>query len=165
MQEIEYNRSEAVRYALRWALARNPDFYDYADLGGDCTSFASQCLYAGCGVMNYTPTFGWYYISGSDKSPSWSGVEYFYDFMTTNDGIGPYAEDVPLERLLPGDIIQLGNRNGNFYHTLVLTMIKSVRGARNYYICAHNNDAFQRNLNTYNYARLRCLHILGARTE
>lgn len=165
MQEIEYNRSEAVRYALRWALARNPDFYDYADLGGDCTSFASQCLYAGCGVMNYTPTFGWYYISGSDKSPSWSGVEYFYDFMTTNDGIGPYAEDVPLERLLPGDIIQLGNRNGNFYHTLVLTMIKSVRGVRNYYICAHNNDAFQRNLNTYNYARLRCLHILGARTE
>lgn len=165
MREIEYNRSEAVRYALRWALARNPDFYDYADLGGDCTSFASQCVYAGCGVMNYTPTFGWYYISGSDKSPSWSGVEYFYDFMTTNDGIGPYAANVPLERLLPGDIIQLGNRNGNFYHTLVLTMIKSVRGVRNYYICAHNNDAFQRNLNTYNYAQLRCLHILGARAE
>ena len=165
MQEIEYNRSEAVRYALRWALARNPDFYDYADLGGDCTSFGSQCVYAGCGVMNYTPTFGWYYISGSDKSPSWSGVEYFYDFMTTNDGVGPYAADVPLERLLPGDIIQLGNRDGDFYHTLVLTMIKSVRGVRNYYICAHNNDAFQRNLNTYNYAQLRCLHILGARTE
>lgn len=165
MREIEYNRSEAVRYALRWALARNPDFYDYADLGGDCTSFGSQCVYAGCGVMNYTPTFGWYYISANDKSPSWSGVEYFYDFMTTNDGVGPYAADVPLERLLPGDIIQLGNRNGNFYHTLVLTMIKSVRGVRNYYICAHNNDAFQRNLNTYNYAQLRCLHILGARTE
>ncbi len=164
MPEIEYNRSEAVRYALRWALARNPAYYDFADVGGDCTSFASQCVFAGTSVMNYTPTFGWYYISGNDKSPSWSGVEYFYDFMVNNESTGPYAEVAPLENLLPGDIIQLGNQNGRFYHTLVLTMIKSVRGRRNYYICAHDNDAFQRNLNTYNYANIRGIHILGART-
>ena len=165
MPEIEYNRSEAVRYALRWALARNPDYYDYADVGGDCTSFASQSVYAGCGVMNYTPTFGWYYINANNKSPSRSGVQYFYDFMTTNQGEGPFAEDQPLEGLLPGDIIQLANSRGEFYHSLVLTMIRSVRGVRNYYVCAHNNDAFQRNLNTYRYATLRGIHILGARTE
>ena len=164
MALVEYNRSEAVRYALRWALARNPDYYDFADIGGDCTSFASQSVYAGCGVMNYTPTFGWYYISGNDKSPSWSGVEYFYNFITTNESTGPFGEDSSLSQLLPGDIIQLGDRNGRFYHTLVLTMIKTVRGIRNYYICAHNNDAFQRNLNTYNYANIRGIHILGART-
>lgn len=165
MPEIEYNRSEAVRYALRWALARNPDYYDYAGVGGDCTSFASQSVYAGCGVMNYAPTFGWYYIDANNKSPSWSGVQYFYDFMTENGGVGPYAEEQPLEGLLPGDIIQLANSRGEFYHSLVLTMIRSVRGVRNYYICAHNNDAFQRNLNTYRYADLRGIHILGARTE
>lgn len=164
MPEIEYNRSEAVRYALRWALARNPDYYDFADIGGDCTSFASQCVFAGCKVMNYTPTFGWYYISGNDKSPSWSGVEFFYDFMLNNDGIGPYGENASLSELLPGDIIQLGNQNGRFYHTLVLTMIKNVGGVRNYYICAHNNDSFQRNLNTYRYANIRGIHIIGART-
>lgn len=165
MPEIEYNRSEAVRYALRWALARNPDYYDYADVGGDCTSFASQCVYAGCGVMNYTPTFGWYYINANNKSPSWSGVEYFYNFMTTNEGVGPYGVETTLAELLPGDIIQLANSSGNFYHTLVLTMIRSARGMRNYYICAHDNDAFQRNLNTYRFASLRAIHILGARTE
>lgn len=163
MPEIEYNRSEATRYALRWALGRNPTYYDFADLGGDCTSFASQCVFAGCGVMNYTPTFGWYYISGNDKSPSWSGVEYFYDFMVNNESTGPYGVLAPLEQLLPGDIIQLGNKNGRFYHTLVLTMIKNQSGRRNYYICAHDNDAFQRNLNTYNYANIRGIHILGAR--
>ena len=165
MREIEYNRSEAVRYALRWALARNPDYYDYADVGGDCTSFASQSVYAGTGVMNYTPTFGWYYIDANDKSPSWSGVEYFYNFMTTNEGVGPFAEEAPLSELMPGDIIQLANSSGKFYHTLVLTMIRSVRGMRNYYICAHNNDAFQRNLNTYRFSTLRGIHILGARVE
>lgn len=164
MANIEYSRSEAVRYALRWALARNPAYYDFADIGGDCTSFVSQSVFAGCGVMNYTPTFGWYYISGNDKSPSWSGVEYFYDFIVNNQSTGPYGEEAPLSSLLPGDVIQLQNKHGRFYHSLVLTMIKTVRGRRVYYICAHDNDAFQRNLNTYNYAGLRGIHILGART-
>lgn len=163
MKEIEYSRTKAVQYALRWALGRNPSYYDYADVGGDCTAFASQSVFAGCGVMNYTPTFGWYYISGNDKSPSWSGVEYFYNFMVNNEGVGPYGEEAGLSELLPGDIIQLGNKNGKFYHSVVLTMIKNVRGVKNYYICAHNNDAFQRNLRTYNYTYLRGIHILGAR--
>ena len=53
-----YDRQAAVTYAHRWAYHRNPDFYNFDELGGDCTNFASQCLYAGSGVMNYTPTFG-----------------------------------------------------------------------------------------------------------
>lgn len=163
MREIEYDRNEALQYALQWALSRNPRYYDYAGLGGDCTSFASQSVYAGCGVMNYTPTFGWYYISSNDKSPSWTGVEYFYNFMTGNQGVGPFAEERGLEGLLPGDIIQLGNESGTFYHSLVLTDIKQFGGRRHYYICAHNYDAYQRNLDTYNYSYLRGLHILGAR--
>ena len=57
-----YDRRAAVLYAHRWAYGRNPAFYDYEHLGGDCTNFASQCIYAGSGVMNFTPTFGWYYI-------------------------------------------------------------------------------------------------------
>ena len=60
---MEYNRENAVAYAKKWAYGRNPKYYDFSDLGGDCTNFASQCIYAGSGVMNYTPTYGWYYIS------------------------------------------------------------------------------------------------------
>ena len=59
---MEYNRANAVAYAKKWAYGRNPKYYDFSDLGGDCTNFASQCIYAGSGVMNYTPTYGWYYI-------------------------------------------------------------------------------------------------------
>ena len=163
MIEVEYERSKAVSYALTWALSRNPEYYDYAGLGGDCTSFASQCVYAGSKIMNYTPTFGWYYLNANNKSPSWSGVSYFYDFMTTNEDVGPFGEDAPLSNLLPGDIIQLKNSEGRFYHTLVLTEIRTVRGRRNYYVRAHNYDAKNRNLNTYNYADIRCIHILGVR--
>ena len=47
MQEIPYNREVAVAYARRWALGRNIAYYDFENIGGDCTNFASQCIYAG----------------------------------------------------------------------------------------------------------------------
>lgn len=40
-----YDRRAAVLYAHRWAYGRNPAFYDYEGLGGDCTNFASQCAF------------------------------------------------------------------------------------------------------------------------
>ena len=165
MQEIGYDRNLVLAYARRWALSRNPAYYDFADVGGDCTSFASQCVFAGARVMNYTPTYGWYYISGYDKSPSWSGVSYFYNFMTTNEGVGPYGTDADLQELLPGDIIQLGTERGQFYHTLVLTGIGRMRGRTRYYVSAHNNDAYMRPLDSYSYGSIRCIHIIGARAE
>ena len=76
-----YDRRAAVLYAHRWAYGRNPAFYDYEHLGGDCTNFASQCIYAGSGVMNFTPTFGWYYIDPDQKAPAWTGVPYLYNFL------------------------------------------------------------------------------------
>ena len=80
-----YDRNAAVRYARRWAYGRNPAFYDYEHIGGDCTNFASQCVYAGSGVMNYTKDLGWYYIDANNKAPAWTGVEYFYNFMKMQD--------------------------------------------------------------------------------
>ena len=34
---VGYDRFRAVAYALRWALSRNPRYYDFEDIGGDCT--------------------------------------------------------------------------------------------------------------------------------
>jgi AraC family cel operon transcriptional repressor len=47
-----YDRESAVMYAHEWAYRRNPRFYDFEKIGGDCTNFISQCIYAGCGIMN-----------------------------------------------------------------------------------------------------------------
>lgn len=89
---IPYDRKAAVRYAHQWAFSRNPAFNDYEELGGDCTNFASQCLYAGTGVMNFTPTYGWYYIDANNKAPAWTGVAYFYNFITRNEiSPGPFG--------------------------------------------------------------------------
>lgn len=99
---LPYDRAAAVRYAHIWAYGRNPRYYDYEGIGGDCTNFASQCIYAGAGVMNDTPTFGWYYINANDKAPAWTGVEYLYNFLTRRTpSAGPFAGEVSPERIRP----------------------------------------------------------------
>jgi hypothetical protein len=159
MQTFPYNRDAAVSYAKMWALSRNPAYYDFSSLGGDCTNFASQCIYAGAGVMNYTPTFGWYYISPANRTASWTGVQFLYNFLINNESVGPYAKEVSEEEALPGDIIQLGSRDGNFYHTPVITEVSP-----RILVAAHSDDSLDRPLDTYRFANIRFLHIEGVRT-
>lgn len=161
MREREYDRQAVVAYARKWAFKRNPAFYDFSRIGGDCTNFASQCIFAGAGVMNYTPTFGWYYNSVSSRSPSWTGVEYLYNFLVNNEGVGPYAREVELADLEVGDIVQLGTGTGDFYHSPVVV---GVSGG-NILVAAHTFDAYNKPLSSYNFAVARGIHILGTREE
>ena len=159
MRQFAYDRAAAVAYARRWALSRNPAFYDFEELGGDCTNFASQCVYAGSGVMNYTPVFGWYYISPNDRTPSWSGVEYLYNFLVNNQSVGPFAREVSQSEVQPGDLVQLGRANGDFYHTPVILSTSPT-----ILVAAHTYDALDRPLYSYNFYTARFLHIEGVRT-
>ena len=77
-------RVKAVEYALKWALSRNENYYDFTYLGGDCTNFISQCLHAGGFKMNYNIN-GWYFNSLNSRSPAWSGVDEFWDFSVKNN--------------------------------------------------------------------------------
>jgi len=158
---MEYNRNQAVMYAQRWALERNPLFENYAGIGGDCTNFVSQSLYAGSCVMNYTETFGWYYISPTDRAPAWTGVQFLYNFLTTNEGMGPYASVAEAGGLEVGDVVQLANEAGVYYHTLLVTGFDET----GYLVSAHTNDALNRPLSTYTYADARFLHIEGVRMQ
>lgn len=153
-----YDRLAAVTYARKWALSRNPMYYDFENIGGDCTNFASQCIYAGAGIMNYTPVLGWYYITANDRTPSWTGVEFLYDFLTKNAGIGPFAVEISPEEAQPGDIVQLGNASGDYYHTPVITAVEP-----RILVAAHSYDSLDRPLDSYSFARARFLHIPGVR--
>ncbi len=160
MPTIPYNRLAAVSYARRWALTRNPIYYDFSEIGGDCTNFASQCIYAGAPVMNFTPTYGWYYISPDERSPSWTGVEYLYSFLVNNNSVGPFGREVPRENVQIGDIVQLGRENGTYYHSLVI-----VSTFPSIHIAAHSDDYLERPLDAYSYDRVRFIHIDGVRYE
>ncbi len=159
MEISNYDRNAAFEYARRWAFKRNPKFYDFSAIGGDCTNFASQCIYAGAGVMNFTPVFGWFYKSANDRTPSWTGVEYLYNFLVGNEGEGPFAEEAPLDKLEVGDIVQLGTGAGDFYHSPVVVRVERGR----IYVAAHSYDAFNKPLSSYSFAKARGIHILGVR--
>ena len=42
MKEKKYDRDKVIEYAKKWAYSRNPQYYNYDGIGGDCTNFASQ---------------------------------------------------------------------------------------------------------------------------
>lgn len=160
---IPYDREAAVRYAHRWAYGRNPRYYDYEEIGGDCTNFASQCLYAGTGVMNFTPTFGWYYIDANRKAPAWTGVPYFYNFITrAEESPGPFGVSANLEMLLPGDFIQLRLSNTDFGHTPIVVEVGSPPTLDNILVAAHSDDSDFRPVSTYQYREIRFIHIIAA---
>jgi len=164
LSEITYNRAKAVEYARRWALGRNPRYYNFTgNLGGDCANFASQCIYAGVGIMNYKPLYGWYYNSPNDRTPSWSGVKYLYNFLTGNKGIGPYATETDIASIQPGDIIQLAIYLPEYHHTLVVLEAGETPAPDNILIACHSYDSIDRPLDTYAYKQIRFLHIEGAR--
>ncbi|MDY5941269.1 MAG: amidase domain-containing protein [Eubacteriales bacterium] len=160
MREIPYDRTAAVEYARRWAFDRNPLFSDFGGIGGDCTSFVSQCLFAGCCAMNFTPVYGWYFIDSARRTASWTGVEFLYNFLTGNTGAGPFAAVVSASEVLPGDVVQLA-KDDNWYHTLLVTSVTDGE----ILVAAHTIDAFDRPLSTYEYELDRFLSIRGARRE
>jgi hypothetical protein len=164
----EYNRARAVEYAKRWALSRNPLFTNFAGRGGDCTNFVSQCIFAGCCQMNFTPDFGWYYINENMRAPAWSSVEYFFDVMTgasdfasQNGGVGPFGLITDAAGVFEGDVVQLADETGDFYHTLLITGFREGETL----VSAHTNDALDRPLSTYTFSSLRYIHIEAVRIE
>lgn len=155
----DYNRQNAVDYARKFAFLQNSQFGNFAGIGGNCTNFVSQCIYAGGCVMNYRPTFGWYYISLEDRSPSWTGVEYFYNFITENADVGPFGKEITPDEAEVGDVIQLGRDEEGYYHTLIIVGFDS----EDPLVAAQTDNAYARPLSSYDYDYSRFIKILGIR--
>lgn len=161
LKRFEYNRIKAVEYANKWAYLRNPRYIDFDKYGGDCTNFCSQSIYEGSKVMNYTKTFGWYYNSSYDRSPSWTGVKYLYNFLINNNSQGPQAIETSIEKIELGDIIQLSTNGQDFHHSVVVVSTGNIPSIDNIFISCHTYDSRRRPLNTYNIYNMRCIHITG----
>lgn len=154
---LSYNRTNATKYAGMWALRRNPKYYDFSAIGGDCTNFASQCLFAGSGFMDPTAHIGWYYYDANHRAPAWTSAEFLKQYLTNGTyRAGPVAQLSSAESLEKGDLIQLSFDGRIFSHTLVVMNTKP-----EILICAHSDDSFLRRLSTYNYKDIRYLHIVG----
>ena len=165
MKIKKYDRTKVVEYAKKWAYKRNPRYYNFDNIGGDCTSFVSQCIYAGCNIMNYKKHIGWYYNSINDRTASWSGVEFLYDFLIKNRGIGPQAEKATIDNIEIGDIVQLKfNGKERFSHSLIVVK-KRGRDINSLYVASHTEDSYYRRVSSYVFEKIRYLHIKEIRID
>ncbi|KNF07504.1 hypothetical protein CLPU_16c00600 [Gottschalkia purinilytica] len=157
-----YDRKKAYLYAAKWAFSRNPEYYDFENLGGDCTNFISQALHAGGCPMNHTRDTGWYFYNLNNRAAAWTGVEFLYRFLMNNKGRGPIARLCKIEELEVGDIIQLNFEDDNiFNHSLLVVRIEQPINHDNIFISTHTDDRFDYQLSNYYYNDIRYIHIEG----
>lgn len=145
MREIQYNRQKVLDYAKKWAFSRNPKYYNFDPVGGDCTNFISQCIFAGSNTMNYTKNTGWYYINGNNKS------------------VGPYGKKVNQKEIQLGDIAQLSFNGQKFEHTLIIVNIENYFSLAGIKIASHTYDNYNKPISEYSFQKIRFVHIEGVR--
>lgn len=163
MKTQSYDRDKAIAYAHKWAFSRNPAYLDFSRYGGDCTNFISQCLYTGCNTMNPKPVYGWYYYNSYNRTASWTGVQYLYNFLVGNEGSGPFAKEGSLKDLVPGDVIQLSFNGVIFKHSLLVVEKGKGDDPDNIKIATHTFDRDDYPLSNYVFQKFRSLHIIGYR--
>ena len=129
-----YSPSKAVAYAKQWAYGRNPKYYDYDPLGGDCANFVSQCLIeAGFSTSGCTGNYG---VGGT--LPLVTNLEN----CLVQKGWKKYTS-MPSTGMPAGSVI-------TFYNGGHATIV--VQGGTNPLVAAHNNDVYGGSSN-YGYGR------------
>ncbi|RXI44924.1 hypothetical protein DP145_11645 [Clostridium tetani] len=130
-----YDGIAAAKYAVKYAINYNPEYQDYNGRGGDCTNFISQCIYAG-GI----PTDNVWY----KDSHAWIRVVELRSWLLKKG----YARELTVQdNAKEGDLIQLRNSGGYWYHSLIVTYKNPTNGEP--FVSCHTGDYVNRALSTY----------------
>ncbi|MFC4777961.1 amidase domain-containing protein [Paenibacillus sp. GCM10023252] len=127
---IRYRRDLAAAYADRWWNEANPA-YELFEV--NCTSYVSQCIFAGNAPMNYTGKreSGWWYKGRSGGrewwSYSWAVSNALSNYLSTARKSGLRAEQVySAEELQLGDVITYDwNGDNRYQHSTIVTAFDS----------------------------------------
>ncbi|MDF2960425.1 MAG: putative amidase [Paenibacillus sp.] len=120
-----YDRAKAVEYAEVWWDKANPSYIEFEV---DCSSFVSQCLFAGGAPMNYTGkrNSGWWYKGKYNGQELWSfswAVAHSLQLYMLNSRTGLHAEIVDhADQLELGDVISYDwDGSGRYQHSVIVT--------------------------------------------
>ena len=145
-----YDRNKVVEYAKKWAYKINPDYYDFTNLGGDCTNFVSQCVLAGNLKMDEKYK-GWYYKNLYNRSYAWTGVDEFWEYGINNKGdLGFKLKEININEVNIGDIVKLYSKSLNkYFHCVIITKIIKPISLKNILVSAHDYNCYNRSLIEY----------------
>lgn len=115
-----YDWSAAQNYIRTYVYSYNPAYRTFADVGGDCTNFASQVMRAGGWVDRpgwYLDWNNWWY-NDLNQTRSWTYTHAFQQFFNTS-GRGQFLSY--LVDLWIGDAMQIDfGANGTIDHTMLV---------------------------------------------
>lgn len=158
-----YDREAAVAYGREWADKRNPEWQAYDGLGGNCMNYVSQCLYVSGIPMDQTGDDTWYWYSGDNRAPAWTGVSYFREYIQNNTGYGLSAQvGAPYQSGEIGDVILMSS-NGRFHHAVLISqVVKNEEGeAVDYLICSNTGNYRDFPVSAYMYQEQELVKIAG----
>ncbi|MBU0511710.1 MAG: RICIN domain-containing protein [Chloroflexi bacterium] len=173
-----YNRGTAHSYIEAWWNGRNPVWGDFSNMGGDCTNYASQIIYAGIIPEDKGGSYQWYWDNMNpprtsppySRSASWSGVAEQWAYIQGNtNGNGPngpqgqwWTDSNGRTYMQTGDVIQL-KYSGTWFHTYIVHSAKWVNGRYQIKITSHQTNRYEDDLDAVasSYPTRRYVHILG----
>lgn len=174
----EYDSEAAVDYAMTWVdpikvIRNDDDFGVYDSYGGNCNNYISQCLNAGGIPMDSdgysNEQWKWYGEeidddqSDTGRSPSWTGVNEFYNYANENEGYGLEAlvdENVYSGSI--GDVLQYGHDDEWLHSVIITDVVKDSDGdILDYLINSNTTDRINYPASAYGYSELRLIKILG----
>lgn len=161
-----YDRTATVAYADLYWETYNPDYGNYAGVGGDCANFVSQCLITG-GISLWRGSDGTGY--GLKLYANQSGTLINCDNLGTN--LKNYQQTsysfientgAPPDNLTVGDVIIYGTAGGDLYRHAVIVVEGNGSGCK---VNAHSSSQYHVSWNylfpaTYN--RVNFYHFLDS---
>lgn len=115
------NRNKMKNYARKHYNNPNPNYYDFTNIGGDCSNFTSQVIRAGGAPFDNVGNEKWYFYSLNNRTPSWTSVEQLYRYLINNTGFGLEAVTSDIFNMEIGDVIQIDtNYDGIFNHSVIV---------------------------------------------
>lgn len=93
----------------------------------------SQCLFAGeipFDTTGKSELEKWYWYSENNRVPTWTSANFFKDYLLINKKGGIRAYLSTFDKMLKGDIVQLGDEMHTRHSMIVVDGIKDAEGNR-----------------------------------
>ena len=123
-----FQESQAVDDSSGRSRLPNPDYHYfqiYGNIGGDCTNFVSQCLFAGGIEQVIDSVAPWWYKDKNNWAIAWINAHSLYWCLKIRDRqklTGPRGSEVDsVDELELGDLIFYENINGGIDHVGIIT--------------------------------------------
>lgn len=185
-----YSGVQALTYAKKYSSSTsgtgsyNSLFPSYED--NDCQNFVSQCVWAGLGGSNTSTAVdgkkypmitdesrAWWSTSTSTSSNwTWTYVPSFAEYVDNGGSnilglYGSVGSKGNIANGYAGDIVQICNSSGTWYHTYIIVQANGTSGSRglsDYYICAHTTNRNNEQMSSFlgSAANLRLVKVTGS---